>query len=263
MMPAATTLSLSGSEQTAEDAARQEALQHRGELPGHIALIMDGNGRWAEAQGRSRVTGHNEGVVSVRDITEACAQLGIGHLTLYTFSTENWDRPAGEVNALMKLLIHTLRKEKRRLKKNNVRLQAFGDTERLPTAGRNELADAVEETAANSGLTLNLALSYSGRWDIVRAVRRLAQAAREGALLPAEIDESRISESLTTKGAPDPDLLIRTRGEERISNFLLWEIAYTEIYFTDLFWPAFRREQLYDAIEDYQDRDRRFGRVSP
>ena len=260
-MPAGTTVSLSGTDQSPRDAERQEALQRRGSLPAHVAVIMDGNGRWANAQGRSRVKGHNEGVVSVRDITEACAQLGIEYLTLYTFSTENWERPSSEVNALMKLLIHTLRKEKRRLKENNVRLHSIGDIDRLPSVCRDELRDAIAETADNTGLTLNLALSYSGRWDLVQAVRRIASEAAGDGIAPDDVDEQLISRYLTTAEAPDPDLLIRTGGEERISNFLLWEIAYTEIYFSNSFWPAFRREQLYEAIEDYQDRDRRFGRV--
>ena len=260
-MEAVQDLTLTGKTQTPEDAALQKALQERGQIPRHVAIIMDGNGRWARSRGRSRVKGHHEGVESVRDITEACAQLGVEILTLYTFSTENWQRPAHEVNALMKLLIHTVRREKRRLMDNDIRLQSIGDPLMLPSACREELDDAIEATAGNGRMTLNLALSYSGRWDILNAARALARQVQRGEISPDAIDDDTFAHQLTTADAPDPDLLIRTGGEQRISNFLLWEIAYAELYFTEQFWPDFRRPQLYQAFSDYQDRDRRFGRV--
>ena len=247
--------------QTAEDAAVQDALKARGEIPVHIACIMDGNGRWAKAQGKRRVAGHREGVESVRDITEACAQLGVQHLTLYTFSTENWNRPAAEVIALMELLVRTLRREADRLNKNDIRLQTIGDLSRLPERGQREMAEAMELTGNNQRMTLYLALSYSGRWEIARAARRLAQKTLAAHLDPSDISEDMVAAELDTAGIPDPDLLIRTGGEHRVSNFLLWQIAYAELYFSDLFWPDFRRDALYGAIRDYQDRDRRFGRV--
>ncbi len=247
--------------QTAEDSATQAELKARGEIPTHIACIMDGNGRWAEAQGKRRVSGHREGVESVRDITEACAQLGVEHLTLYTFSTENWNRPAAEVSALMELLVRTLRREADRLNKNDIRLQTIGDLSRLPARGHREMTEAMELTADNQRMTLNLALSYSGRWEITRAARQLAQKVLATQLDPSEITEELFADELDTSTIPDPDLLIRTGGEHRVSNFLLWQIAYAEFYFSDLFWPVFRRNALYDAIRDYQDRDRRFGGV--
>ena len=246
-----------------EDAAAQAALRRKGAIPRHIAIIMDGNGRWAKQQGKMRVFGHYEGVESVRDITEACAQLGVKHLTLYTFSTENWHRPTSEVEALMTLLIHTVRRERATLTRNNIQLRAIGDIHQLPAACRKEFEDCMEETAKNSRMTLNLALSYSGRWDIVKATREIAERVKRGELEAGNIDDSVISEHLSTKGNPDPDLLIRTGGEMRVSNFLLWEIAYSELYMTREFWPEFRRESLYKAIEDFQRRDRRFGRVKP
>ena len=252
---------LSKTAQTEEDAALQEALKARGEIPAHVACIMDGNGRWAESKGKRRVSGHKEGVESVRDITEACAQLGVEHLTLYTFSTENWNRPAAEVTALMELLVRTLRREADRLNKNDIRLQTIGDLSRLPERGQREMQEAMELTGDNKRMTLNLALSYSGRWEIARAAERLAQKVLATQLDPSEISEQMVAEELDTSSIPDPDLLIRTGGEHRISNFLLWQIAYTELYFSDLFWPDFRRDALYGAIRDYQDRDRRFGRV--
>ncbi len=252
---------ITGKAQTAEDAALQAALKRRGALPEHIAIIMDGNGRWASAQGKRRAFGHKEGVASVRDVTEACAQLGVEYLTLYTFSTENWMRPSWEVNALMELLIHTIRRERATLLENDVRLKAIGDLTELPAACRRELELTCEETATNTGLTLNLALSYSGRWDIVEAARALARRVQEGTLDPEAIDEALFARALTTAEVPDPDLLIRTGGEQRLSNFLLWEVAYTELFVTEAFWPAFRRRALYAAIESFQDRDRRFGRV--
>jgi len=239
----------------------QHALKARGPIPQHVAIIMDGNGRWAKAQGQMRVKGHYEGVESVRDIAEAAAQLGISHLTLYTFSMENWHRPSAEVTALMELLVRSLRREVETLKKNNIALRAIGNTSMLPRRAQAELDEAITQTKTNARMTLALALSYSGRWEIVNAARQLAQQAQAGTLNPEAIDDALFGTYLSTHGMPDPDLLIRTGGELRVSNFLLWQIAYAEIYVTDTFWPAFRREALYDAIRNYQDRDRRFGRV--
>jgi undecaprenyl diphosphate synthase len=243
------------------DAERQAALKARGAIPQHIACIMDGNGRWAKARGKQRVTGHQEGVVSVRDIVEACTQLGVRHLTLYTFSTENWHRPATEVSALMALLVRTLRKEAAKLHANGIRLLAIGDLSRLPAGARRGFDEAMSLTAGNTRMTLTLALSYGARWEITEAVRALAREVQAGALAPEAIDEAAIDAHLQTRGTPDPDLLIRTAGELRVSNFLLWQIAYTEIYVTERFWPDFRRAALYEAVESYQNRDRRFGRV--
>ena len=242
--------------------ALQDALRERGDVPKHIAVIMDGNGRWARERGQNRVIGHHEGVASVRDITEACAQLGVQYLTLYTFSTENWNRPQAEVNALMQLLVHTLRQETETMRRNNIRLRAVGDLGHLPEACRAELDEACEATEGNVRMDLVLAMSYSGRWEITEAARALARRVAAGTLDPEQIDERVFAGALPLGDLPDPDLLIRTGGEHRISNFLLWQIAYTEMYITNLFWPAFRREQLYEAIRDFQDRDRRFGRVS-
>jgi undecaprenyl diphosphate synthase len=243
------------------DAAMQDALRGRGPLPTHIAIIMDGNGRWARERGKERVSGHHEGAASVRDVTEACAQLGIPFLTLYTFSTENWYRPVLEVDALMHLLIRTLQRERATLLENDIRLRAIGDLTKLPRACKGELDETVRATANNQRMTLSLALSYSGRWEITRAARILAERVARGELTPEQIDETLFSECLGSAGMPDPDLLIRTGGEHRISNFLLWQLAYTEMYITDRYWPAFRRDQLYDAIASFQDRERRFGRV--
>jgi len=243
------------------DKELQSALLERGELPEHIAIIMDGNGRWAKERGLRRVQGHREGVESVRDIVEACAQLGVGYLTLYTFSTENWNRPLAEVNALMELLIRTLRKEMETFRKNGIRLQSIGDWSQLPVEAQRELDESITASSENDRLTLVLALSYSGRWEITEAVRTLARRAEGGYLKPEKIDEAMISNALETVTMPDPDLLIRTGGEIRVSNFLLWQIAYAELYFTDIYWPAFRRTELYEAIRDYQNRERRFGRV--
>jgi undecaprenyl diphosphate synthase len=253
---------ITGQDQDESDVRAQEALRAHGELPRHIAVIMDGNGRWACSRGQDRVIGHHEGVISVRDVTEACVQLGVEYLTLYTFSTENWNRPSSEVDALMQLLIHTIRREVETLKRNRVRLQAIGDLSMLPDACRDELFDAINATHENARMTLTLALSYSGRSEIVRAVRTLAQRVASGELPLEQLDEDAFARSLDTHGMPDPDLLIRTGGEYRVSNFLLWQLAYTEMYITDEFWPAFRRTQLYEAIRDFQSRDRRFGRVS-
>ncbi|GIV57219.1 MAG: isoprenyl transferase [Rhodothermaceae bacterium] len=244
-----------------DDRAVQAALKRRGVMPRHIAIIMDGNGRWARARGQARYVGHYEGVESVREVTEACAELGVEYLTLYTFSTENWQRPRKEVNALMQLLIRTLRREKKTLQKNDVRLKALGDLSMLPEACRRELEEAMAETAGNRRMTLLLALSYSGRWELREAVRTLARRVAAGELDPDAIDEATIAAALGTAGMPDPDLLIRTGGELRVSNFLLWQIAYAEFYVTEVLWPDFRRAQLYEAIRAFQDRDRRFGRV--
>lgn len=244
-----------------DEAVIREELRQRGEIPTHVAIIMDGNGRWARNKGRHRVLGHREGAVAVRDVTEACAQIGVRYLTLYTFSTENWQRPPGEVHALMQLLIQTIRKERRTLLDNDIRLCSIGDISKLPETARRELEETIKATSGGSRMTLTLALSYSGRWDIVRAVRDLAQRVREEDLNPDSIDELLFAEHLSTRGMPDPDLLIRTGGELRVSNFLLWQIAYTELYITKELWPAFRRSHLYEAIRAYQDRDRRFGRV--
>ena len=254
-------LTITGKAQTAEDAARQEALQRSGPIPRHVAIIMDGNGRWAQERGEARVVGHYEGVESVRDITEACAQLGVAYLTLYTFSVENWHRPRREVNALMKLLIRTIRRERKTLLKNNIRLQTIGDLTELPRSARAELQETIDATAQNTRLTLILALSYSGRWELAQAARTLARRVRQGDLDPEAIDEALVAQALDAPDVPDPDLLIRTGGEYRVSNFLLWQLAYTEMVITDRYWPAFRREQLYEALSEFQRRDRRFGRV--
>ena len=259
--PALDPVRLTGTDQDDADRQAQAELQARGPVPAHVACIMDGNGRWAKARGKSRVTGHREGVASVRDVTEAAAQIGVGHLTLYTFSTENWGRPAAEVSALMELLVRTVRKEADKLHRNGIRLHAIGDLERLPERGQRELAEAMALTAGNERMTLTLALSYGSRSEITQAVRALALAARDGDLDPDAITEDTVSDALWTAGMPDPDLLVRTAGEMRVSNFLLWQIAYTELYVTGLAWPDFRRAALYDAVRSYQDRDRRFGRV--
>ncbi len=255
------TLTLTGLAQTAEDRARQQALSRRGPIPNHVAIIMDGNGRWARERGYPRLHGHSKGVESVRDVTEACAQIGVGFLTLYTFSVENWGRPVGEVNALMSLLLRTIRRERKTLEANNIRFRIIGDLSKLPHQTVRELDETLESTSDKSGLTLVLALSYSGRWEIAEAVRDLARQVSRGDLDPESIDEAVISSALLTCGLPDPDLLIRTGGEFRVSNFLLWQLAYTEMLVTDCYWPAFRRNQLYAAMEAYQDRDRRFGRI--
>jgi undecaprenyl diphosphate synthase len=251
---------IGGKVETADEAV-QLRLKERGQIPGHIAIIMDGNGRWAQSRGHDRVVGHYEGVESVRDIAEASAQIGVEYLTLYTFSTENWYRPAEEVQALMELLVHTIRKETDTLRRNRIRLNAIGNLDLLPPACRNELREAMEATRANHRMTLTLALSYSGRWEILEAARCLAAKAASGEIAPEDIDEDVFAGELTTVEMPDPDLLIRTGGEYRVSNFLLWQMAYSEMYITQEFWPAFRRARLYEAIENYQNRDRRFGRV--
>ncbi len=247
---------------SSDDKSLQEELKRNGSVPEHIAIIMDGNGRWAKHRALPRVAGHREGVNSVRDIVEACGQLGVKCLTLYTFSTENWKRPVQEVSTLMRLLVKALRDETDRLYRNNVRLTAIGDVESLPAVVQRELNDALERTRRNTGLNLNLALSYSGRLEIVEAARRISADVANGKLNLDEINESLFSRYLSTAAMPDPDLLIRTSGELRISNFLLYQSAYTEIYFSKVYWPDFRRRQLYEAIGDFQKRERRFGLVS-
>ena len=231
-------------------------------LPQHIAVIMDGNGRWAKKKGAMRVFGHKNAVEAVRDTTEGCAELGIKYLTLYAFSTENWNRPKAEVNALMELLVMTIRKELNTLQKNNVRLQAIGNLANLPESCQAQLQEAIKETSSNTGLTLVLALSYSGRWEIVDAVQQISREVKAGKLDPENIDADVFERYLNTRQIPDPELLIRTSGEMRISNFLLWQLAYTELYITEVLWPDFRRNHLYEAIDAYQKRERRFGKTS-
>ena len=231
-------------------------------LPQHIAIIMDGNGRWAKKQGLARMFGHKQGVQAVHNITEAATRLGIKYLTLYTFSTENWNRPKEEVDALMTLLVDTIVKETPTLMNNNVRLQTIGDIERLPEGTRQKFLGCIEETSRNTGLTMVIALSYSARWEITRAVQEAVRLAQAGKLRPEEVNEQLISSLMTTRDMPDPDLLIRTSGEYRISNFLLWQLAYSELYFTDCLWPEFTEEEFYKAIVDYQKRERRFGKTS-
>ena len=231
-------------------------------LPEHVAIIMDGNGRWAKAQGKPRSYGHQEGVVSVHTIMDAVTQLGLRYLTLYAFSTENWNRPEEEVQALMSLMVTAIHRETANMMEKNVRLIAIGDLSRLRPDAYETLQACIETTAGNTGTTLVLALSYSSRWEITEAVRQIAQQVSEGQLRAEEITEELVSAHLTTKGIPDPDLLIRTGGEQRISNFLLWQLSYAEFYFTEVFWPEFREEELYEAILYYQRRERRFGKTS-
>ena len=231
-------------------------------LPEHIAIIMDGNGRWAKEQGKMRVFGHQRGVDTVHTITEACAEIGVKYLTLYAFSTENWNRSSFEFDALMTLLTNALKKEFKTLMDNNIRLNAIGDLKRLPKSQYDALMDAIKNTKNNTRMTLTLCLSYSGRWEITKAVKEIASKVKEGLINPEQIDESLISNNLATAGMPDPDLLIRTSGEERISNYLLWQLAYSELYFTKKYWPDFAEEDLYEAIIDYQNRERRFGKTS-
>ncbi len=231
-------------------------------LPRHIAIIMDGNGRWAKKQGLARMFGHKQGVETVHNITVAATKMGIEYLTLYTFSTENWNRPKEEVDALMILLVDTIAKETPTLMENNVRLQTIGDIDRLPETARNKFLQCIEQTSKNTGLTMVLALSYSARWEITRAMQVAVQRAKEQGLRIEDINEQFVSSCMTTAEMPDPDLLIRTSGEYRISNFLLWQLAYSELYFTDCLWPEFTEEEFYKAIIDYQKRERRFGKIS-
>ncbi|MDF2437590.1 MAG: pyrophosphate synthase [Bacteroidota bacterium] len=231
-------------------------------LPQHIAIIMDGNGRWAKQQGEQRIFGHENGVKSVRESVEAAAELGVKYLTLYAFSTENWNRPKEEVMALMQLLVHTISAETATLNKNNIRLQAIGDLKSLPSDCYNELQEAIDKTKTNTRTTLVLALSYSSRWEIINAMKEIAEKIQNNTLSPSEITEQTINAHLCTAEIPEPELMIRTSGEHRISNFLLWQLAYAELYFTDKLWPDFRKEDLYEAILDYQNRERRFGKTS-
>ena len=231
-------------------------------IPRHVAIIMDGNGRWAKRQGMARMFGHRQGVETVHHITEAAAELGISYMTLYAFSTENWNRPKDEVDALMALLVDTIAKETPTLMKNNIRLQTIGDLSRLPQVTRDNFMACIEETTKNTGLTLVIALSYSARWELIRATQKIAAAVKEGEMLIEDINEEVIGGYLTTSNMPDRDLLIRTSGELRISNFLLWQLAYSELYFTDCLWPEFTPEEFYHAIVDYQHRERRFGKTS-
>ncbi|MFI5195104.1 MAG: isoprenyl transferase [Chitinophagales bacterium] len=231
-------------------------------LPNHIAIIMDGNGRWAKVQGQDRLFGHYHGVESVRDVVEGCAELGVGYLTLYAFSTENWDRPPGEVSGLMELLVQTIRKEVPTLNKNSIRLHVIGNTGMLPQNTLAALEEAMLETAGNSGLNLIMALSYSSRWEMGEAARQLGRDVKAGKLDPETIKEETFEQYLCTRNFPDPELMIRTSGERRISNFLLYQLAYAELFFTPVLWPDFRKENLYEAILDFQSRERRFGKTS-
>ncbi|KIO76709.1 UDP pyrophosphate synthase [Pedobacter lusitanus] len=231
-------------------------------LPEHIAIIMDGNGRWAKNQGKFRSFGHESGVISVKDIVEGCADIGVKYLTIYAFSTENWNRPIDEVNALMELLIATINNETDTLNKNNIRLNAIGDIASLPQQCIDDLKSAMEKTAGNTTCTLTLALSYSAKWEILEAAKKIALMVKDGQITVDEIDEAKFSSQLTTVNIPDPELMIRTSGEHRVSNFLLWQMAYSELYFTETLWPDFRREDLFEAIVDYQKRERRFGKIS-
>lgn len=231
-------------------------------VPGHVAIIMDGNGRWAKQHGEHRIVGHANGVRSVREALTGATEIGVKHLTLYAFSTENWNRPKSEVDALMDLLVKTVVDELAELHANSVRLKAIGDLESLPDTCRDTLKDAIRRTAGNDRITLTLALSYSSRWELTEMARRIAAKARAGELDPAQIDEGTIGANLSTAGTPDPELLIRTSGELRISNFLLWQIAYAELWFTPVLWPDFRKEHLFNAVLDYQSRERRFGKTS-
>jgi len=239
-----------------------EHLKKTGEIPTHIAIIMDGNGRWAKSKGLPRVAGHRKGIETVREIVKACVNLGVKFLTLYTFSTENWKRPKDEVSTLMRLIVKSLRDETDELHANGIRLTTIGDIDKLPNLVQSELQDAFIKTEKNSKMVLNLALSYSGRWEIVNAVKKIAQRAVENSIKVDDIDMEMISENLTTKNIPDPDLLIRSGGEFRVSNFLLWQIAYSEIFVTSTLWPDFNSSYLIDAVKDFQKRERRFGMVS-
>ncbi|MDQ3194048.1 MAG: isoprenyl transferase [Bacteroidota bacterium] len=245
-----------------KDKVKQDELRKNGEIPKHVAIIMDGNGRWAKSKGLSRVFGHNEGVNSARDIVEASGQLGVKYLTLYTFSTENWKRPRNEITLLMKLLIRSIRDETDRLHQNDVRLIATGDLENLPQKVMNELNEAMSKTKDNKLMTLNLALSYSGRWDILNAVKKILKEQNESKFDLETLNEKWFSDYLATGSIPDPDLMIRTGGEFRISNFMLWQLAYSEIHIDNNYWPDFKRAQYYKAISEYQKRERRFGLVS-
>ncbi len=231
-------------------------------LPAHVAIIMDGNGRWAKQRGMDRIFGHQQGVNAVRQVIEAAAEIGIKFLTLYAFSTENWGRPDEEVSALMGIMVQSLNNETDTLIKNNIRLTAIGDTARLADDVRERLTETIRLTSVSTGLTLIVAMSYSSRWEILEAARKLAEEIVKGTVDPGTVDEQEFGKYLATSGVPDPELMIRTSGEIRISNFLLWQLAYTELYFTDILWPDFGKEEFYQAIVDFQKRERRFGRTS-
>ncbi len=247
---------------TQEESARLEKLKSKGSIPRHIAIIMDGNGRWAKQRGLPRVAGHRRGVETVRSVVELSAKLDVKYLTLYTFSTENWKRPKDEVSTLMRLIVKSLQNETDELHANNVKLTTIGNFSHLPDLVRNELQQATEKTKDNTGLVLNLALSYSGRWEILEAVKKIASEVKEGKLSIDDINEKYFSSKLETSGIPDPDLMIRSGGEMRVSNYLLWQIAYSEIYVTSTLWPDFKAHDLLLAVEDYQRRERRFGLIS-
>lgn len=240
----------------------KQLIKSNGNLPEHIAVIMDGNGRWAKKHSLPRIAGHREGINSVREVTRICGEIGVKHLTLYTFSTENWKRPKNEVSALMKLLLKTIRAEVNDLHRNNVRLTTIGALSDLPESGRQGILEGVEKTKNNTGLNLNLALSYGSRQEILMVTRKLAEDVLDGKLKTTDINTAVFDERLYTRDIPDPDLLIRTGGEYRISNFLLWQIAYTEIFISSAYWPDFRQNELLEAVLDYQQRERRFGKVS-
>ncbi len=231
-------------------------------LPHHVAVIMDGNGRWAKEHGKPRIWGHRNGVKTVREVTEAAAEIGIQWLTLYAFSTENWNRPRLEVGALMDLLVNTIREELTTMNKNNIRLQAIGDLDKLPPKTRKALLEGIENTRNNTRMTLTLALNYSSRWEITEAMKKAVLKALSGELSPDQVDETTVSSFLANPQMPDPEFMIRTSGEHRISNFLLWQLAYTELYFSDIYWPDFEKEDFYAAIKDFQQRERRFGKTS-
>ncbi|MFC2134022.1 isoprenyl transferase [Bacteroidota bacterium] len=239
-----------------------EEVRKLGNIPQHIAIIMDGNGRWAKKRGLPRVAGHQKGVESVRQVVETCTRLGVKYLTLYTFSTENWNRPKDEVSTLMRLIVQALQKETGTLNENNIKLSAIGNTNELPEIVQKELKEAFDKTAGNSQMVLNLALSYSGRWELLEAIRNISKMYKEDKIRSEDITEDLISSQLTTKEMPDPELLIRSGGEMRISNFLLWQIAYSEIFVSDVLWPNFKSKDLIEAIKNYQKRERRFGLVS-
>jgi undecaprenyl diphosphate synthase len=247
---------------SAADKKLIEDVKAKGNIPQHIALIMDGNGRWAKKRSMPRVAGHQRGVESVRQVVQTCVGLGVKVLTLYTFSTENWNRPKDEVSTLMRLFVRSLKNETDDLNSNNIRLTTIGDITSLPNIVQDELKAALEKTAQNSKMILNLALSYSGRWELVEAVKDISEQVISGKIKPSEITEDTISQHLSTAGMLEPDLLIRSGGEFRISNFLLWQIAYSEIFISDVLWPDFRCKHLLDAIKDFQKRERRFGLVS-
>ncbi len=242
-------------------ATKMKETLDRSNLPRHIAIIMDGNGRWAKKKGAMRIFGHRNAIQAVRESIEGAAELGIEYLTLFSFSTENWSRPQEEVKALMELLVQTILAEVSQMMKNNIRLNAIGDLASLPGQAHEKLVETMQKTSTNTGLTVTLALSYSGQWELTEAAKRIAQKVSEGKLKPEEISQETLANHLDTAGIPDPELMIRTSGEFRISNFLLWQLAYTEMVFTPVLWPDFRKEDLFAAIDDFQKRERRFGKT--